>query len=353
VTQWHRSTRVLVLLVAALLVASGWSAIAARSTNSQLTISTDRTSLGVTVGGQAVIGVLVTSGSHNLVTLSISGVPHGSSVQFRPGNRVRPGTRASVSIVTTAATSVGLYPLTITARQGITTRTAIVRLKVVRFLPHVLTISPPSVIVDTGGTATYHVSLGTHLRPRTFMLRLSGLPANVTGSFSPPSLTIGQSATLTIRVGAGAAPGSYQFTVGGWSRFVWTHVSAFLVIAAHTTANFPIHGTGDLAVTPGGPPAAIDLALTNPNGSAMAVTNLGVAVIGTNISGCGVGNYAVIAYSGPASLSVPANSTRTLSQLGVPRAQWPQLRMINLPVNQDICKGAIVQLQYSGLGSGS
>ena len=39
--------------------------------------------------------------------------------------------------------------------------------------------------------------------------------------------------------------------------------------------------------------------------------------------------------------------TRSLSQLGIGEAQWPEVEMINLPVNQDACKGATFQLDYS------
>jgi hypothetical protein len=106
-------------------------------------------------------------------------------------------------------------------------------------------------------------------------------------------------------------------------------------------------------LAPGAPSAAVDLAITNPFTAAMTVTALGVSVTGTSISACAVGNYDVTAYSGPFPLTIPPGTTRTLSQLGVPRAQWPQVQMLNLPANQDACKGATVQLHYSGTGSGA
>lgn len=351
-TQWLRSTRVLALLLAALLVASGCSAFSPRLASSQFKVRTDRKVVRVQAGGQAVFAVLVTGPSHKAVKLTVRGAPPGSIVQIRP-NPVLSGTVSVVSVPTTTVTPVGTYYLKIKARQGHQTRTATVRLVVVRYVGYAITMSPPSVIVDTGGTAVYQVSLKRWLLPGPITLQLTGLPRNVTGTITPSPLGRGLNATVTVRVGAAAAPGSYRLTVIGRSRYIWTSASAYLVIAAHTTADFPISGATDLPVTPGGPSGAIDLALTNPNSSAMAVSDLAVAVEGTNTTGCGPENYTVVAYSGPASLSVPANTTKTLSQLGVPRAQWPQLQMINLPVNQDVCKGAMVQLHYSGLGNGS
>ena len=47
-------------------------------------------------------------------------------------------------------------------------------------------------------------------------------------------------------------------------------------------------------------------------------------------------------------LTVPARSTKSLSDLGVPQAQWPVLTMPDLSTNQDACEGATFTLRYSG-----
>jgi hypothetical protein len=49
---------------------------------------------------------------------------------------------------------------------------------------------------------------------------------------------------------------------------------------------------------------------------------------------------------------VPASSTRTLAELGVPAAQWPQISIIDLPTNQDGCRTASVTLAYAGTATG-
>ena len=53
-------------------------------------------------------------------------------------------------------------------------------------------------------------------------------------------------------------------------------------------------------------------------------------------------------YSGTFPLTVPASSTRSLAQLGVQPAFWPQVSIINRPTDQDGCQGATVTLAYSG-----
>ena len=47
-------------------------------------------------------------------------------------------------------------------------------------------------------------------------------------------------------------------------------------------------------------------------------------------------------------LTVPARSAKSLSDLGVPQPEWPVLTMPDLPTNQDACEGAIFTLLYSG-----
>ncbi len=45
---------------------------------------------------------------------------------------------------------------------------------------------------------------------------------------------------------------------------------------------------------------------------------------------------------------LPAHASTSLIRLGVPAWQWPRLRMLNRPVNQDGCKGATLTLTYTG-----
>ena len=43
-----------------------------------------------------------------------------------------------------------------------------------------------------------------------------------------------------------------------------------------------------------------------------------------------------------------AHASTSLFRLGIPGWQWPRLRMLNRPVNQDGCKGATLTLSYTG-----
>ena len=67
---------------------------------------------------------------------------------------------------------------------------------------------------------------------------------------------------------------------------------------------------------------------------------------------CTAADFTVTQYSGPYPLAVPPG-TSSLSGLGVPAAAWPQVGMLDTSANQDGCKGATLQLSYSGSGQGN
>ena len=103
--------------------------------------------------------------------------------------------------------------------------------------------------------------------------------------------------------------------------------------------------------------APLDLSLTNPNDSAMSVTDLRVRVQKVSAPNadaahpCAAGDFAVAQGSSSRKITLAARATRTLSNLGLPRASWPHVGMLNRPANQDGCKGASLTLAYTASGS--
>ncbi|GAA0280947.1 M20/M25/M40 family metallo-hydrolase [Streptomyces polychromogenes] len=71
------------------------------------------------------------------------------------------------------------------------------------------TAAPGSSVTSTVNTTTVSGS------PQTVALTVSGAPAGVTATLSPSSVQSGQSATLTVQVAAGTAPGTATLTVTG------------------------------------------------------------------------------------------------------------------------------------------
>jgi hypothetical protein len=354
---WHGRLRLLVVLLAALLAASvGTVALrpTATTVSAGLTVSVDRTAVGVAVGGDALVAVTVSEPGSLLgpVALSVTGAPIGARVSILP-NPVPAGLPAIVLVHTSASTPVGSYALTILATSGSSHQSVTVVLTVSLPTGFTMTIDPPVATVVDGESTSYAVHIDRGLLAGPIGLKVSGVPQFATATVSPSLSLLGNSATLEVRTATNVVPGVYLLTVKGTALLASGTASAYLVVQPQTYPPFPITGTADRVLAPGAPSGALDLALTNPFDAALTVTSLGVSVTGTDRPGCAADNYAVTAYGGPYPLTVPPHSTRTLQDLGVPRAQWPQVAMLNLPVNQDACKNATVQLQFSAQGSGA
>ncbi|MFF9061714.1 M28 family peptidase [Streptomyces sp. NPDC014882] len=76
--------------------------------------------------------------------------------------------------------------------------------------------SPASGTADQGTSVTATVATATtNGSPQTVNLSASGAPSGVNVSFSPASLTSGQSSTATFTVGSSVAPGTYPITLTG------------------------------------------------------------------------------------------------------------------------------------------
>jgi len=91
----------------------------------------------------------------------------------------------------------------------------------------------------------------------------------------------------------------------------------------------------------------LDLVFTNPNSAPVTVAANGVHItISTNDSACSAANFRVNRGL-TAAVTIPANSTESLAQLGVPSGEWPVIGMVDTHTNQDACEGATLTLDYS------
>jgi len=113
--------------------------------------------------------------------------------------------------------------------------------------------------------------------------------------------------------------------------------------------------SGDLAgkLAPGSPSLPLNLTLRNTNNQAIAISALTVAVTGSSAGKpCDATNFSVTQYSGKYPLTIGANQTASLTQLGVAATALPRVGMIDKPVNQDACRNVTVSLAYTGTGTG-
>jgi hypothetical protein len=123
-----------------------------------------------------------------------------------------------------------------------------------------------------------------------------------------------------------------------------------------TPTLFTITGTIAQPLSPGRS-SPLDLELTNNHFFNLQFTGLHVtlesvdAPMATAALPCSVDDFEVKQLSVTPAITVPERSTTTLSELGVAVEILPHLGMLNPEVNQDGCKGAILNLRYDYTGS--
>jgi hypothetical protein len=116
---------------------------------------------------------------------------------------------------------------------------------------------------------------------------------------------------------------------------------------------FKVSGSTTQPFSPGAS-QPLNLVFTNPNRQAIDVVSVDIVIEHGTIKngepnpGCDGPTNLTVTRPFSAPVSVPRNSTRSLQQLDVPAAQWPELTMPNLASNQDDCKGATFKITYTG-----
>lgn len=314
-----------------------------------------------------VVTATSTGGFSGAVALSASGLPAGSSAAFSPSSvTLSAGTTTAtvtMDVSTSQSTPIGTYSLGIKGASNKVSGTVSAGLTV--NYPNTSSFSlgaaPTSVTMAPGSIGVYSIQLSRDNFTGPVSLSVSGgLPSGSTSAFAPGPAT-GNSSTLQITTDSGARDGTYTLNLVGSGpdangKTQFAYASAQLVIES-TKREFTLYGdlAGQLAP---GSSLPLDLGITNPNHKAMTLTNLSVAiksVTRTEDAGnlpCGTADYTVTQYSGPYPLTVPPGST-SLSGLGITSNQWPKFTMLNTTANQDGCKGATLQLVYSGSGQGN
>ncbi|MET0557520.1 MAG: hypothetical protein ABW065_02445 [Solirubrobacterales bacterium] len=116
---------------------------------------------------------------------------------------------------------------------------------------------------------------------------------------------------------------------------------------------FTIAGSLTEPLAPGsGEP--LDLTLTNRESSDLAISSLVVTVADVTAPrsdpthSCDVEDFSVEQFSGGTGFTLPALGTASLGALGFSASELPQISMLNLPVNQNGCKGAALTLAFAG-----
>jgi hypothetical protein len=111
-------------------------------------------------------------------------------------------------------------------------------------------LSPTTQTVAPGASVTYTVTSAATVT-ETLTLAVSGLPANVTGTFAAPSIAPGASTTLTVSADAAATLGATSFTVTGTGATTSQTATATVTVSTQTTTPAATGATDfSLSVTP-------------------------------------------------------------------------------------------------------
>ena len=242
------------------------------------------------------------------VTLGqVTGLPTGATATFSqtslPGT---PGT--SVLTITTSNTPAGTYNLNVAASSAIDTRNIPITLIVNPPPDFTVSMSPSSEALLPGGCTSYNVSVAALFGFNgSVSLSQSALPAGVTGTFAPLSISGSGSSIYTVCANQTTPPGSDTITITGISGSlnhstpVTLQVQGFTVsaapasetIGAGTSAGFSVSssslngfgGSINLSVTGGLPTGATASFTPNPltvgGGSTLTVSTASSTPAGT------------------------------------------------------------------------
>jgi hypothetical protein len=156
------------------------------------------------------------------------------------------------------------------------------------------------------------------------------------------------------------ALGNHAFAVRAFNRanrpgpavsYSWQQAARPVPAVDGASMPFTIEAAGELEdLFPGYPPQPVPLLITNPNSVPIEVTSITVAIT-ADPPGCPAENFALspAGVSPEAPLAVPANSSVSLPTVN---AAAPAITMLNLPINQDACRGVRVPLAFSGEAHG-
>jgi hypothetical protein len=187
-----------------------------------------------------------TKGVAETVTLSASNLPSGVTASFSPAT-VQAGGSSTLTLTAAANALVGLSSFTITGTSPSITHNASQSLTVAVNDDFSLTIAPPSQTVSAGAATTFTLTTAlTHGAAQNINLSVSGLAAGVSASFSPATVTSGQSSTLTLTAAANASSSSGTFAVTAAGVSTTKQIMGTLTVNGAAGANLMVNGDFEL-----------------------------------------------------------------------------------------------------------
>jgi hypothetical protein len=213
-------------------------------------------------------------------------------------------------------------------------------------------VEPGSRSVAPGLSATYQVRIHHRGDGPVSLRMVRGLPKGATASVSPQK-TRRSKATLTIRTAAATPAGTYRPGLRARGGVRHANISLRLIVATPPNQSFEIGGAISEPLEPG-LAVALDLTLSNPDPEDILITDLRVSIsqvsapLADQAHPCSADDFSVTQFSAEYPLALEGEESSSLSGLGLAEGEWPQVSMLDLPVNQDGCKEASLAFEFTG-----
>ncbi len=262
------------------------------STPPGFSLSSSVSSLSVVQASSAAatITVMPKAGFTGKVNLAASGLPPGVTASFNPAST---GTTSTVTFSATSSAALGAANVTVTGSAGTAAATVTIALTV-KAPPGISVSAAPaslSLAQSTSGSTTITVTPINGFSG-TAALSITGLPAGVTGTFSPTSTA--STSKLTLAVASSAAIGTATASITAASGSISAKAALAVTITAaagfklsSTVSNVSVvaggKGTAPISVVPqGGFTGTVTLSATGlPSGVTATFTTATAAASGT------------------------------------------------------------------------
>jgi hypothetical protein len=241
---------------------------------SDFTIAVSPASASIVQGAGGTI--TVSTGAINAsetVSLSATGLPAGVTGSFSPA-AFSSGGSSTLTLTAASSAAVGTATVTIVG-VGASGGPHSATLSLTITAPpsdFTVAVSPATASIVQGSSGTATVSTGAINASEAVSLSVSGLPAGVTGSFSPASVASGSNSTLTLTAASSAAAGTSTVTVTGTAASGGPHSAVLSLTIAAPPSDFTIAVSPAAASVLQGASTAIAVGTSGTSGAAQAVS---------------------------------------------------------------------------------
>jgi kumamolisin len=216
------------------------NALAGVSTSPNFSLSATSVSVAQGSSGTSTITATFLNGFDSAIALSARGGPSGLVVSFNLPSITSNGGTSALTLTVPSGATIGTYTITVSGVSGSITQTTTFTLTVT--IPpnanFTINASPTSITVVRGNSGTSTITTAAQNGfDSAIALSASGLPSNVSASFSPASIGVPGSGTSTLKVTttSRASTGTYTITITGTGEGITNKTTISLTVANSNT----------------------------------------------------------------------------------------------------------------------